>query len=299
MKVLLSWLKEYVALPFSPEKIAETLTLAGIEVESIENLDNDTVFDISLTPNLGHCQSIIGIARQLSALLHIPFHRKRISFKESDAFTTNQAIHVAINSKECGHYSCRYLKNVTVAPSPKWLQERLLACGFRPINNLVDIGNYVMLEMGQPLHFFDYRYIEGKKIKVIEAPASFEFLTLDDQMRQIPKGTLLITDEKNPLAIAGVIGGKHSAISDTTKDVIIESAYFLPDAIRKSIKSLGLRTEGAARWEKGVDPLIFTAALDRAVELVAEISSASIGKGTAVQITVPILLVLLNAEFPE
>ncbi len=287
MKVLLSWLKEYVALPFTPDKIAETLTLAGIEVESVENLENDTVFDISLTPNLGHCQSIIGIARELSALLHIPFHRKRIEFKESDAVSTNQAIHIEINAKECSHYSCRFLKNVTVGPSPKWLQDRLLACGFRPINNLVDISNYVMLEMGQPLHFFDYRHIEGKKIKVIEASSSFEFLTLDDQKREIPKGTLLIADEKSPLAVAGIIGGKQSAISDTTKEVVIESAYFSSDSIRKSIKSLGLRTESAARFEKGVDPLIITAALDRAVELAVELSSATVAKGIAQQITIP------------
>lgn len=287
MKVPLSWLKEYIALPFSAEKIAETLTLAGIEVESIEQLVNDTLFDISLTPNLGHCQSVIGIARQLSALLNIPFHRKRISFNEAQEFSSNQAVQIEIASKECSHYSCRYVKNIQVGPSPKWLQERLNMCGFRSINNLVDISNYVMMELGQPLHFFDYRMIEGKKIRIIPAPSAFEFLTLDDQVRQIPEGTLMIADEKNAIAIAGVMGGKHSAISDTTKEILIESGYFSSEAIRKSIKSLGLRTEGAARWEKGVDPLISTAALDRAIELLAQISSPQIAKGVAEQIKTP------------
>jgi phenylalanyl-tRNA synthetase beta chain len=273
MKVLLSWIKEYLDFNLSPEKVAETLTLAGIEVESMDMENGEVIFDISLTPNLGHCMSIIGLSRELAALLHLKLKRHKIEFNQDLNSSIEKMISIQIeDSKKCHRYGARLVKNITVAPSPTWLKERLEACGYRSINNVVDIGNYVMLECGQPLHLFDYDKIAGKKIHISSKTSKKFLLTLDDQERKIPDDVLLICDANEPIAFAGVIGGKQSAVTDESKNVLIEAAFFTPEAVRKTSKLLGLRTEASGRFERGVDPEGVPAALERATELLLQIA---------------------------
>lgn len=263
MKLSLSWLKEFLDLKISPEEIAEALTLAGLEAEGIEEKEDDLIFEIGLTPNLGHCMSVIGIARELSAILQIPLKRQEISFQESE-----EKIDVTLKVEDpgkCLRYSCRLVKNVQVGPSPEWLKKRLESIGIRSINNVVDVGNFVMLECGQPLHMFDYNHVEGKTIVVRTGIGTLQ--TLDEQVREIPEDALLICDQKKPLAFAGVMGGLSSAITEKTKNVLIEAAQFTPQSVRKSCKNLGLRTDSSLRFERGIDPLFVNGALDLAAYL--------------------------------
>ncbi|MBS0629933.1 MAG: phenylalanine--tRNA ligase subunit beta [Verrucomicrobia bacterium] len=263
MKLSLSWLKEFLDLKISPEEIAEALTLAGLEAEGIEEKEDDLIFEIGLTPNLGHCMSIIGIARELSAILQIPLKRQELVFQESE-----EKIDVKLkveDPEKCLRYSCRLVKNVQVGPSPEWLKKRLENSGIRSINNVVDVGNYVMLECGHPLHMFDYDQVDGKTIIVKTGNGTLQ--TLDEQMREIPAEALLICDQKKPLAFAGVMGGLSSAITEKTKNVLIEAAQFTPQSVRKSCKQLNLRTDSSLRFERGIDPLFVSGALDLAAKL--------------------------------
>ncbi len=283
MKAPLSWIKEYLDLDLSPKEIADALTLGGLEVENIDlSEDADPIFEISLTPNLGHCMSILGIARELSALLNIKLKKTSFALQEKDPSSIHQMVHVEIQDKDqCIRYACRAVKNVSLGPSPDWLKHRLESCGIRSINNLVDVGNYVMLETGQPLHVFDYASIEGEKIIVASDTPYKSLTTLDEKTREIPQGVLLICDPKKPLAFAGVMGGLESAVSEKTRDVLIESALFTPQAVRKTSKRLNLRSESSGRFEKGVDPEGIRFALDRAAVLLQEIAGGTIVKGVA------------------
>ena len=279
MKVSLSWLKEYLELTDSIEKISEALTLAGLETEGIEEIDDDIIFEIGLTPNLGHCLSIVGIARELSAILNLPLHRKEILLNETAEKTKDQITIKIEDYASCYDYRCRLVKQVKVKESPLWVQKKLRSAGFRSVNNVVDIGNLVMLECGQPLHLFDYDQIQGKQI-IIKSNAEFSHLqTLDGHERLIPQGTLLICDQTRPLAFAGVMGGLSSAISETTKNILIEAAVFTPQSVRKTSKLLQLRTDSSMRFERGVDSLSLEVALDMAARLLKEIAGGKICKG--------------------
>lgn len=237
----------------------------------------DTIFEISLTPNLGHCMSIKGIARELSTLLHLKMSSSKHSLNETKGLHTSDKIEVSIESPEkCFIYSCRYIENIEVKPSPSWLKQRLEACGMRSINNVVDITNYILLEYGQPLHAFDYDKIEGKELIIKSCDEPTSLITLDSIERTIPLGTLLICDEEKPLAIAGVMGGLYSSVTTTTTRLIIESAYFHPSSIRKATKELNLRTDSSSRFEKNIDPEAVTIALDRAATLLQEIAGGDI-----------------------
>lgn len=275
MKLSLSWLKEFLDLKLSPEKIADALTLAGLEAEGIEEKEGDFIFEIGLTPNLGHCMCVLGIARELSAVLQIPLKRKEIVLEES-----NEKIDVSLkieDREKCQRYSCRLVKNIQVGPSPQWLKKKLEHSGLRSINNVVDIGNLVMLECGQPLHMFDYDQVEGKTIVVRTGKGMLQ--TLDEQERVIPEDALLICDKHKPLAFAGVMGGLSSAVTDQTMNVLIEAAQFTPQSVRKSCKNLNLRTDSSIRFERGIDPLYITSALDRASELLASVAGGEICRG--------------------
>lgn len=279
MKLPLSWIKEYLPLTQSPEEIAVALTLAGIEVEEIEKKEGDVVFTLGLTPNLGHCMSLIGIVRELAAVYRLSYQHKKISLVETEEATKN-FVTVEVKNKElCHQYSCRLVKQVKIAPSPAWLKNRLEACGLRSVNNVVDISNLVMWEYGEPLHMFDFDKLSHKKIVVKAASREEKIYTLDDQERIIPLGALLICDGETPIAFAGIMGERDSAISDKTTNVLIEAAYFTPETVRKTSKKLNLRTDGSIRWERGVDPLAARKALDRAAELLAEVAGGKICKG--------------------
>lgn len=263
MKLSHTWLKEFLDLKLSPEKIADALTLAGLEAEGIEEKEGDFIFEIGLTPNLGHCMSVLGIARELSAILQIPLKQREISFEES-----REKIDVTLKIEDrerCQRYSCRLVKNIQVGPSPEWLKKKLEHSGLRSINNVVDIGNLVMLECGQPLHMFDYDQVDGKTIVVRTGKGMLQ--TLDEQEREIPEDALLICDKNKPLAFAGIMGGLSSAVTDQTKNILIEAAQFTPQSVRKTCKQLNLRSDSSIRFERGTDPLFVTTALDRAAEL--------------------------------
>ncbi len=210
----------------------------------------DPIFDISLTPNLGHCLSVLGIARELAAAYSMAVKIPITDLKESH----HEKIDVTINEKKLvPRYACRMMTGVTVAPSPSWLQKKIISAGFQPVNNLVDIGNYVMLERGQPLHIFDANTIEEKKIIISCCTDPFFIETIDKKNREIPPNTLLISDSKKPLAIAGIIGAASSAVTEETRKILIEAAFFDPVSIRKTSRFLDLRTEAAHRFDRGVD----------------------------------------------
>lgn len=245
----------------------------------LTSLYGDCIFDISLTPNLGHCLSFYGLARELSALLNIPLKPLYYQPKES-----SPSIHTLLSAKIedktlCHRYMARLAQSVQVAPSPEWLKRKVEYAGIRSINNVVDIASFVMLVTGQPLHMFDYDLIQGHTLTVAAAKEESTTTTLDGIERKTPKDALMIYDSKSIVAIAGVMGGQNSCVTDKTTNIIIESAHFLPQSIRKTSKELGLKTDASYRFERGVDPLALPKALDMAAELLEQIASATICEG--------------------
>lgn len=246
----------------------------------ISNLFAETVFEISLTPNLAHCASVLGIIRELSAASNRPFDEMNVSLAEESNGVIKDTVSVDVQDKNrCPRYACRLIRGVKVGPSPIWLQRKLEACGQRPVNNIVDITNFVLLERGHPLHAFDLKNVHDGKIIVRCSKQGEELSTLDGEHRKIPENTLLITDSKGPLAIAGVIGGLHSEVKDTTVDILLESAYFEPVGIRKTSKALSLQTDASKRFERGCDPKNVDVALNRAASLISEIAGGEVVSG--------------------
>ncbi len=279
MKVSLAWLKEFLNITLSEEALAEVLTLAGLEVEGIDKADGDVIFDISLTPNLGHCMSVVGIAREIGALLNLPVTTPALELKE-EGKPINDLISVVVEDGEsCPRYACRIVEGIKVGPSPDWLKERLEKSGVRSVNNIVDATNFVMLGLGQPMHAFGLDTIEGEKIVVSSKTSFQEILTLDDKHRDIPKEALLICDANNPIAFAGVMGGHDSAVSEKTTRILLEAAYFNPTVVRRMSKRLGLRTDSSMRFEKGIDPRGVPLALDRAAAVIQKIAGGTVAKG--------------------
>lgn len=266
MKVSLNWLKEFLDLTQSPEEISDALTLAGLEAEGMETVGDDVILEIGLTPNLGHCMSIFGMVRELSAILNLPIKRREILFEESSEKIEDLIELNLKDSLQCAKYCARIVKNVKVGPSPSWLVQKLEKAGLRSVNHVVDVGNFVMLEMGQPLHMFDYDQLQGP-LTIRSAEDDGVMTTLDEIERTIPSGSLLICDEKRPIAFAGVMGELTTSVSEKTQNVLIEAAVFTPEAVRKTSKQLNLRTDSSLRFERGIDPLAVEAALDMAASL--------------------------------
>lgn len=246
-------------------ELAETTPL-GIPVETIVL---DPVFDLSLTPNLGHCQSVLGIARELAA----SFRLKLLLPHSSVVVNGPEKMKVSIeNPSHSPRFSCRIVSGIQVGPSPAWLQNRLIQCGLRPVNNVVDVSNYVMLEIGHPLHIFDRDQISGSTIIIEQAAAPFSFETLDTHQREVPSKTLLIRDQDKPVSLAGIMGGLQSAVTDRTRTILIEAAAFNPSLIRRSSRLLGLKTDASSRFDKGVDIEATVRVLERATQLIQEIA---------------------------
>ncbi len=282
MKIPLSWLKEYLDLKISAEEISSVLTLAGLEVEGI-----DPVLEISLTPNLGHCMSVLGVARELAAHLDLPLNTPPVALEEDPKLPIRDLIDVEVQDREhCLRYACRVIFDIKVGPSPKWLSERLESCGIRSVNNIVDCGNYVMLECGQPLHIYDYDQIAGKKILLSSTLPYVSIDALDGQTYSVV-GALTIADAKGPIGLAGMLGGGPSSVSDNTRNVLIESALFSPVNVRKTAKRLGIRTEGSQRFEKGTDFEMVVPALNRVTALIAEVAGGRVAKGCIDQVHRP------------
>ncbi|MCX7796377.1 MAG: phenylalanine--tRNA ligase subunit beta [bacterium] len=274
MKVLYSWLKEFVNIDVPCEEIARKLTMAGLEVEELEKIGDDYLIDVSIPANRGDCHSILGIAREVSALFEAPLELPLSpTFKE-----IGEGIDIEVLSPElCPRYTLRFIKGVKVGPSPDWLKNRLELVGIRSINNVVDITNYVMWMLGQPLHAFDADKISGKVI-VRRAYNDEEIVTLDGETRKLTVDNLVIADEKHAIAIAGVMGGEESEVSFFTKNIALESACFDHISVRGTSKSLGLRTEASIRFEKGVDIGITKFASDIATEMILKLCGGEVGK---------------------
>ena len=229
---------------------------------------NDASVEFEITSNRPDCLSVTGLAREAAATYHVPLNLKKPTFQGIDG-NIQDALQVEIQNKEkCPRYAAGIVKNVKIAPSPRWMRERLRASGVRPINNLVDITNYVMLEYGQPMHAFDLRYVKDGKIVVRNAAEGETITTLDGVTRTLSPEMLVIADAEKPIAVAGVMGGEYSGIMEDTNTVVFESAYFEPVQVRRTAKKLGMRTDASARYEKGLDPEGCLRTLERAFELV-------------------------------
>ena len=241
---------------------------------------HDTIFEYEITSNRVDCYSILGIAREAAATFRKPFVPPVVEVKESGDDVKNY-IQVSIEDKDlCTRYCARVCKNIKIAPSPEWMQRRLAASGIRPINNLVDITNYVMEEYGQPMHAYDLSTIAGGSIVVKRAKDGDEFVTLDGQARKLDSNVLMICDAEKEIGIAGIMGGENSMITDDVKTVLFEAATFNGPNIRKSAKRLGLRTEASGIFEKGLDPANAKAAIDRACQLIVELGCGEVVSGT-------------------
>lgn len=239
----------------------------------------DTVFEYEITSNRVDCYSVLGIAREAAATFRKPFVAPEVVVKENGE-KIEDYINVKVEDTDlCPRYCARVCTNIKIAPSPKWMQRRLAASGIRPINNLVDITNYVMEEYGQPMHAFDLSTIEGNTIIVKRAKDGDEFQTLDGQMRTLDSEMLMINDANKAIGIAGIMGGENSKISDDVKTVVFEAAAFNGPNIRKSAKRLGLRTDASGKFEKGVDPYNAEAAINRACQLVQELGCGEVVGG--------------------
>lgn len=249
----------------------------GQELASALDL-TDITLDIGITPNRADCLSIIGIAREVAALTGQKVRYPEITFSETDEDIHNVTAVQILNSDLCPRYTARVIKNVAIKPSPSWMRLRLEAVGLRAINNIVDVTNFVMLELGQPLHAFDFRYLEEKRIIVRGSEEGEEFISLDEKSRILTADTLMICDGVKPVAIAGIMGGLNSEVVDDTETVLLESAYFNPSAIRRSARRLGMTTDAAFRFERGIDPDGVVRALNRATQLIADLAGGSVCK---------------------
>ena len=248
--------------------IIEEECAIGDDINKIIGND-DTVVEFEITNNRPDCYSIIGLARESAAAFGMTMRHHEPVVRGSDAGSIYEHLDVEVPAEKlCNRYSSRMVKNVKIAPSPKWLRQRLRANGVRPINNIVDITNYVMLEYGQPMHAFDYRYVSSGKIVVREAEEGETLTTLDGHVRQLKPGMLVIADENKPIGLAGIMGGENSEILDDTTTVVFESANFNGTSIRQTALALGMRTESSGKFEKNLDPMMTVPAVQRACELV-------------------------------
>lgn len=275
MKIPFSWLKDYVNVgTMSPEEVAQRLTIAGLEVVLIEKIKGDSVFDIEVTPNRPDCLSILGIAREVSATLRKKLKEPRI---KSIKGRSKDKPSIEIKDKKlCPRYTGRIIRNVKVGPSPKWLADNIKKMGLRPINNVVDITNYCLFELGQPTHAFDYDKLSGKVI-VRRAHKDEKIATIDEKVRPLDSDMLVIADEERPIALGGVMGSKDTEVTDTTKNILFESAYFNPVSIRRTSRRLGLISESSYRFERSVDMGSVVRASDRACSLIVELCGGQIG----------------------
>ena len=312
MKILLSWLREFVDVPGTAQDIAATMSVRGFAVEGIEPAGDDAVIDFEVTANRPDCMCVVGIAREVATAYGLQVRRPAVRGRarvverkaenkpEGDAPAETESTpsaadvpassspginlmslksvdQVAVattieNADLCPRYAAA-LADVTVGDSPEWMQARLRASGVRPISNIVDVTNYVLLELGQPMHAFDKERLQGNEIRIRTAREGETIRTLDGQQRTLDPDMLVIADGDRPVAVAGVMGGAESEVTATTKTIVLESAYFAPLSIRRTSKKLGLKTEASMRFERGTDPRLPVTAMERACALLEAIGA--------------------------
>ena len=279
MKLPVEWLREFIQTPLSDEALAAKLTMAGLEVEETTASDDGPVFHTKVTPNRGDWMSILGAAREAAAALDLPLGWSSAPLPdENDDIQRWVGVRVE-DAAFCPRYAGKLIRNVVFRPTPDWMQKRLIAAGMRPLNVVVDITNYVMLELGQPLHAFDYATLPEGKIVVRRALLGETMTTLDGVERELTPEMLLICDRDKPVAVAGVMGGAETEVSGSTHHIFLESACFDPGSIRRTSKALGLSTEASYRYERSVDPGLAPLALERACDLLAELAEGEVVLG--------------------
>ena len=272
MLISYDWLKDYVDTERSPQELRDRLTMVGLAIDAVEEHDSDSVLDVEVPSNRPDCLSHVGIAREVAVI-----ERKQVRLFSVKPFKTEgraaDVTSVEINDPDlCPRYAARLVRGVKIAPSPEWLVKRLEAIGQRPINNVADITNYVLHELGQPLHAFDFHKLGGPRIVVRRATAGEKLKTLDGVERTLTNNMLVIADAERPVALAGVMGGEESEISSATTDVLIESAYFDPNSVRRTARALGMDTEASRRFERGADIEGVLQAQDRCIQLICELA---------------------------
>ena len=279
MKLPVEWLREYVQTPLADEDLADKLTMAGLEVEETTASDDGPVFHTKVTPNRGDWLSVTGVAREAAAALNLPLVNPPAPLPDEKDDVQRWAGVRVTHPNLCPRYAGKVVRNVTLGPSPDWMRKRLLAAGMRPINVIVDITNYVMLELGQPLHAFDYDTLPGGKIVVRPANEGERLKTLDGVEHTLTSEMLLICDADRPIALAGVMGGADTEVTEKTRHIFLESAHFDPGSIRRTAKALGLTTEASYRFERFVDPELVPLALESACELLADLAGGEVVLG--------------------
>ncbi len=266
MKVSYNWLKEHVTVDISPQELSDRLTMAGLEVAGIEEKDGDCSIDVELTVNRGDCLSIMGMAREVSAILSSDFKPPKIQPLKAEIPCE---IDISLQDPaSCPRYTARVIQNIRVEPSPLWMQNKLNGFGIRPINNIVDVTNFCLAELGHPMHAFDYDLINGKNIIIRQALEGEKIVALDEREYKLSQGMLVIADQSSPIALAGIIGGNATRVTDNTTAILMECACFLPSSVRKTARLHSIQTESSYRFERGVDPQRLIRAQDRAAELI-------------------------------
>jgi phenylalanyl-tRNA synthetase beta chain len=280
MEFSCEWLAQYVDLPADPQELARRLTAAGLAVEGLSAHGADTVLDVDVTTNRPDCMNHFGLAREIAVLRDVPLRRPPATPPEGSERAQDAARVVIEDLEGCHRYVARVVRGVTIGPSPEWLRRRLESIGQRPINNVVDVTNFVLWELGQPLHAFDLAKLAGGTIVVRRARAGETTLkTLDGQDRALDPETLVIADAERPVALAGVMGGLESEVTDATRDILLESAHFDRRRVRTTAKRLGMHTDASHRFERGSDPEICAEAASRAATLIAEVAGGTVLAG--------------------
>ena len=280
MKILLSWLNDYIETGFTSEEIADALSDLGFPCESIEHLDNDdAVIDVEVTSNRGDCLGYIGVARELSTVTNAKLKMPEVNLDESSK-TASEFITVEINQPDlCNRYTVRIIEGVKVASSPDWLKNRLEAVGIRSVNNVVDATNYVMLETGQPPHAFDFEKINNNKIIVRKAEAGDKLTSIDESQCKLELDMLVIADAKCPVAIAGVMGGAETEVSEATTTILLEDAHFQPLSVRTTSRKLCIASDASFRFERTVDVEMIDFASKRTAQLIMQVAGGKAARG--------------------
>lgn len=286
MRISYNWLKEMVPAAPGPKDAAERLTMAGLAVDTIEEADGDHLFEFDLTSNRPDALSHLGVARELAALVGAKLEPPEAKLVETGSSAAELATVEILDPDLCPRYTARVVRGVTVGPSPDWMVKRLEALGMRSINNVADVTNYVLLEQGHPLHAFDYDTLRGHRIVVRRAREGEKLVTLEklasgDEYREIALDSemLVIADAEVPVALGGIKGGRGTGITETTKDVLLEAAYFLPSNVRRTARALKLDTDASHRFERGADYDATVRAIDRAAALIAELAGGEVAEG--------------------
>ncbi len=274
-----SWLSDYVELPADIQDIQRRLTAVGLAVEGLEERGGDTVLDVEVTTNRTDCMNHLGLARELAVIYGRPLKRPA-SQPEEAAERIEDAAAVDVEDWEgCPRFVARVVKGVRIGPSPDWLRARLEAIGLRPINNVVDVTNFILWEMGQPLHAYDLAKLGGSRLLVRRARKSETLVTLDGAERKLDPEMLVIADADRPVGLAGVMGGADSEVTDATADILIEGAHFNRKHVRVTARGLGMHTDASHRFERGADPELCLEAVSRAASLIAEIAGGTVLSG--------------------